>query len=117
MDYKHYFEDALIAGRNIVNLSPDTIVAVLHDLAEAAVAQTDKLLAENQKDLDRMDPADPKYDRLKLTAARIQDIAKEMTNVAALPNPLGHILSEKNMPNGLQISKISVPMGIVGVIY
>ena len=64
-----------------------------------------------------MDPSDYKYDRLKLTAARIKDIAKDMVNVAGLPNPLGHVLSEKTMPNGLQISRISVPMGVVGVIY
>jgi glutamate-5-semialdehyde dehydrogenase len=117
MDYKNYFENALIAGRNIVDIASDMIVAVLHDLAEAAISQTDHLLLENQKDLDRMDSADPKYDRLKLTAGRIQDIAKDMINVAGLPNPLGHILSEKIMPNGLNITKVSVPLGIVGVIY
>jgi glutamate-5-semialdehyde dehydrogenase len=117
MDYQKYFENALIAGRDIVDVRPDTTVAVLHDLADAAIAQTDHLLSENQKDLDRMDGNDPKYDRLKLIAARIQDIAKEMKNVAALPNPLGHILSEQTMPNGLEIKKISVPLGIVGVIY
>jgi glutamate-5-semialdehyde dehydrogenase len=117
MDYKNYFENALIAGRDIIDISPDTIVAVLHDLAEVVVAQTDHLLHENQKDLDRMDTTDPKYDRLKLTATRIQGIAKDMVNVAGLPNPLGHILSEQTMPNGLNIKKISVPLGIVGVIY
>lgn len=117
MDYKNYFENALSAARNIVDITPETVVSVLNDLADAAVAQTIHLLEENQKDLDRMDSSDPKYDRLKLTGARIQDIAKEMRNVAALPNPLGHILSEKTMPNGLNISKISVPMGVVGVIY
>ncbi|HTE00235.1 MAG TPA: glutamate-5-semialdehyde dehydrogenase [Mucilaginibacter sp.] len=117
MDYKHYFENALIAGRNIIDIHPETTVAVLHDLAAAAITQTEHLLSENQKDLNRMDPADPKYDRLKLTAARIQDIAKEMTNVAGLPNPLGHVLSEQTMPNGLQITKVSVPLGVVGVIY
>ena len=117
MEYKPYFEDALLAGRDIVSVSPDTIVAVLNDLAEAAVAQTTLLLLENKKDLDRMDINDPKYDRLKLTDARIKDIAKDMVNVANLPHPLGHILSEKTMPNGLNIKKISVPLGIVGVIY
>ncbi|MDB5025969.1 MAG: glutamate-5-semialdehyde dehydrogenase [Mucilaginibacter sp.] len=117
MDYKNHFDNALIAGRDIIDISPDTIITVLRDLAEAAVAQTDHLLHENQKDLDRMDTTDPKYDRLKLTAARIQDIAKDMVNVAGLPNPLGHVLSEQTMPNGLQIKKISVPLGIVGVIY
>src|ERR1700748_1487984 len=105
MNYKDYFENALTAGRNIVDITPETVVSVLNDLADAAVAQTAHLLEENQKDLDRMDPSDPKYDRLKLTAARIQDIAKEMRNVAELPNPLGHVLSEKAMPNGLNISK------------
>lgn len=117
MEYKQYFEDALIAGRDIVDVSPDNIVAVLNDLADAAVAQTTHLLQENQKDLDRMDVNDPKYDRLKLTESRIKDIAKDMVNVAKLPNPLGHLLSEQTMPNGLNIKKVSVPLGIVGVIY
>jgi glutamate-5-semialdehyde dehydrogenase len=115
--YQSYFEDALAAGRSITGISPETIVAVLNDVAEAAIAQTNHLLKENQRDLDRMDPSDPKYDRLKLTEARIKDIAKDIVNVAGLPNPLGHILSEKTMPNGLHISKISVPLGVVGVIY
>jgi glutamate-5-semialdehyde dehydrogenase len=117
MEYKQYFENALIAGRDIVDVTADTKIAVLHDLADVAIAQTEHLLSQNKKDLDRMDSNDPKYDRLKLTAARIQDIAKEMKNVAALPNPLGHILSEQTMPNGLDIKKISVPLGVVGVIY
>ena len=117
MSYQKYFEDALIAGRDIVDISSETIVAVLNDLAETAIAQTDHLLSENQKDLDRMDASDPKYDRLKLTAARIHDIAKDMQNVAKLPNPLGHLLSEQTIPNGLNIKKVSVPLGIVGVIY
>jgi glutamate-5-semialdehyde dehydrogenase len=117
MDYQNYFGNALAASRNIADISPETIVAVLNDVADTAVVQTAHLLAENQKDLDRMDPVDPKYDRLKLTEARIKDIAREIKNVAALPNPLGHVLSKKTMPNGLEISRISVPLGIVGVIY
>jgi glutamate-5-semialdehyde dehydrogenase len=110
-----YFEDAVLAGRK--SPAPAAINQVLQDLAASAVANTDYLLAENKKDLDRMDPNDPKYDRLKLTAARITDIAKDINNVAQLDSPLGQILSEKVMPNGLQISKIRVPLGVVGVIY
>jgi glutamate-5-semialdehyde dehydrogenase len=117
MDYQNYFGNAVAASRNIADISPETIVAVLNDVADTAVVQTAHLLAENQKDLDRMDPVDPKYDRLKLTEARIKDIAREIKNVAALPSPLGHVLSKKTMPNGLEISRISVPLGIVGVIY
>jgi glutamate-5-semialdehyde dehydrogenase len=116
-DYKIYFEDACAAGRTIVGISPETIAAILTDIADAAVAHTAQLLEANQKDLDRMDSSDPKYDRLKLTEPRIKDIANDMVNVAKLPNPLGHVLSEKTMPNGLNISKISVPLGVVGVIY
>ena len=116
-DYQQYFEDALAASRQISGISSAIISDVLIDVAKAAIEQTAHLLAENQKDLDRMDPLDPKYDRLKLTEARIRDIANEMVNVAGLPNPLGHVISEKTMPNGMQISRISVPLGVVGVIY
>lgn len=116
MDYVQYFENAQAAGRK-TNLDADTINLVLEDLAQAALANTDILLKENQKDLDRMDPANPNYDRLKLTAVRIQDIANDIVNVAKLENPLGTILSEKTMPNGLEISKVTVPLGVVGVIY
>ncbi|MES2375607.1 MAG: glutamate-5-semialdehyde dehydrogenase [Bacteroidota bacterium] len=116
MSYNQYFENARLAARNL-NLSPATISQVLTDLAAEAVAQTDHLLAENKKDLDRMDPANPNYDRLKLTAERIKGIADDIINVSRLANPLGHILSEKTMPNGLQISKITVPLGVIGVIY
>lgn len=116
MEYTRYFENALAAGRNL-SLAPAPIDAVLLNLAEVAVAQTPYLLQENQKDLDRMDPADPKYDRLKLTAERIAAIADDIKNVAGLASPLGVVLSDKTMPNGLQISKVRVPLGVVGVIY
>ena len=115
-DYTVYFKNALLAGRKL-NLAPAQINRVLEALASETVAQTNTLLQENQKDLDRMDTSDPKYDRLKLTAARIQDIANDILNVAKLDNPLGEVLSETERPNGLRISKIRVPLGVVGVIY
>jgi glutamate-5-semialdehyde dehydrogenase len=113
--YTKYFESARIASRK--SIDPVLINRVLNELAIAAVAQTAYLLKENKKDLDRMDPKDPKYDRLKLTTGRIDDIAKEIINVAKLKSPLGRILSKKIRPNGLHVSKISVPLGVVGVIY
>jgi glutamate-5-semialdehyde dehydrogenase len=116
MDYKHYFENAVKAGRSL-SLAPAAINAVLLDVAKAAVEETDHLLSENKKDLDRMDPADPKYDRLTLTAARIQDIANDIKSVAGLASPLGAVLSDKTLPNGLHITKVRVPLGVVGVIY
>jgi glutamate-5-semialdehyde dehydrogenase len=113
--YTGYFENAILAGRK--SIAPTAINRVLEALADAAIAQTEYLLTENQKDLVRMDPDDPKYDRLKLTATRIGDIAGEIRHIAKLESPLGRMLSEKTMPNGLHISKISVPLGVVGVIY
>jgi glutamate-5-semialdehyde dehydrogenase len=116
MSYTSYFESAALAARNL-DVTPSQINLVLEALATETVAQTSRLLEENKKDLDRMDPANPNYDRLKLTEARINDIAKDIINVSKLDNPLGHILSDKMLPNGLNVSKISVPLGVVGVIY
>jgi glutamate-5-semialdehyde dehydrogenase len=115
MDYTSYFENARRTSRK--KLDVDAINLVLQDLAAAAITQTAYLLAENKKDLDRMDPSDPKYDRLQLTTERIKDIAAEIRNVAKLNSPLGHILLKKTMPNGLHISKVRVPLGVIGIIY
>ena len=76
-----------------------------------------KILTENQKDLDRMNLQDPKFDRLKLTKDRIESIASDIENVANLQSPVGTILKETSRPNGLKISKVSVPFGVVGIIY
>lgn len=115
-NYTSYFENAVIAGRK-TNLAPAVINKILEDVAAEAIAQTAYLLQENQKDLDRMDSADPKYDRLKLTAERIQAIADDIIAVTKLESPLGQVISENTRPNGLYISKIRVPLGVVGVIY
>lgn len=117
MDYTSLFEKAKKAGGSLGNLSPEQINRVLNELAVAAVEETDYLLQENKKDLDRMDPEDPRYDRLKLTPDRIAGIASDMVNVSNLPSPLGRVLSEKQLPNGLQISRVSVPLGVVGIVY
>jgi glutamate-5-semialdehyde dehydrogenase len=114
-NYFKYFENAKTAAK--ASVAPSLVNLVLTELATAIIGQTAYLLDENQKDLERMDPADPKYDRLKLTDSRIADMAKEINMVVTLANPLGLVLSQKEMPNGLNISKISVPLGVVGVIY
>ena len=111
------FELALRAGRKLGQLSKEQINNLLLTLAHAAVESADEILKENQKDLDLMDPSDPKYDRLKLTRSRIEAIASDIRNVAALPSPLGKILSKDELPNGLKIKKISVPFGVIGIIF
>ena len=105
------------AARKLNQLSNADINTILKRLADACVAQTPALLAANQQDLDRMDPADPKYDRLLLNPQRLQDIANDIRKVAQLPSPLGQILEEKTLPNGLEIKKITVPMGLIGIVY
>ena len=105
------------ASRSLNLLDVDKINSVLLDVADAAIACTGDILAENQKDLARMEATDPKYDRLKLTAERIAAIAADIRNVASLPSPLGRVLSETVRPNGMRIKKVAVAFGVIGIIY
>ena len=105
------------ASRQLSALSDARINQVLEAVADAALAQTEHILSENRKDLARMDPANPKYDRLKLTEERLKGIAADMRNVASLPSPLGRILKDNVLPNGLHIRRVSVPFGVIGIIY
>lgn len=111
------FDKVIIAARKL-NLVPESrIDDILVKVADAAVSHTDKILKANAADLEKMSPDDPKYDRLKLTKERIESIANDMKKVAELPSPLGKVLSENIMPNGMKIKKISVPFGVIGIIY
>ena len=106
-----------LASRHLASLSTEAINTLLVDMANAVERGTDAILAANAHDLERMAPADPKYDRLRLTTERISGIAADCRNVASLPSPLGRVLSHRTLPNGLDISRISVPFGVIGVIY
>ncbi|MET3115016.1 glutamate-5-semialdehyde dehydrogenase [Pedobacter sp. CG_S7] len=117
MEYQIYFQNSLKAKKDISLLTNDEINKILLELADAVEESIPLLIKENQKDLDQMSDTDPKYDRLKLTAVSIAAISSDIRKVAKLPNPLGVVLSEQVMPNGLHISKVRVPLGIVGVIY
>ncbi len=115
--YTELFKRALQASRKLAQLPAARINQMLLSLADAAENAAEQILIENKKDIDRMDPADPKYDRLKLTGKRIEAIANDIRNVAALPSPLGRILSQETLQNGLRIKKLSVPFGVIGIIY
>ena len=112
-----HFEQVKRAARKALCLDTETINGVLRTLADEAERATEHILIENQRDLDRMDPQDPKYDRLQLTPERIQSMAADLRQVAKLPSPLGKTLDEKHLDNGLSLRKVSVPLGVVGVIY
>lgn len=98
-------------------MSQDEIDSVLRDVASQVRTRADELLAANSIDLGRMDPGDPKYDRLRLTPERIADIADGLDQVASLPSPLDIELESVTRPNGMTIRKVSVPFGVIGVIY
>ncbi len=105
------------AAAAVRNLSDSRKAALLNDLAERVLARQDFILAENQKDLDRMDNTDPKKDRLLLNEARIAGLAQSLRDVAQLPDPSGKVLLDRTLEQGLKLQKIAVPMGVVGVIY
>lgn len=117
MNYSTYFENAKKAARDLISLSKEKVNLVLSDLALALVENTETILQENEKDLAKMPVENPKYDRLKLTAERINAIAGDIENVVNLTSPLAEILSEKTLDNGLNLKKVRVPLGVVGVIY
>lgn len=91
--------------------------AILRQLATAVLREGDRILTENKRDLDRMDPQDPKYDRLLLSAERLQGLADGIVAVSELPDPTGQLLSSRVLPNGLRVEKKTVALGVVGVIY
>ena len=117
MSLNETLETVRLASRKLALLDTTKINEVLMAVADAAIENTEKILGANVFDLERMDISNPKYDRLKLTAQRISDIASDIRNVASLPSPLGNILYEDVRPNGLKIKKVSVPFGVIGVIY
>jgi glutamate-5-semialdehyde dehydrogenase len=117
MDCTNIFKDAVRAGKTLTVIEDAAINNVLNKVSDAIIKNSAFIIEENAKDLALMDPADPKYDRLLLNETRLSSIAADMRNVAGLPSPLNKVLSSEKRPNGLAISRISVPFGVIGVIY
>lgn len=105
------------ASRSIAVISDEQRNDILRAIADAIIANTDRLLAANSLDLQRMDKSNPLYDRLQLTASRLEGIASDMRHVAELPSPLGHITCDHTLDNGLHLRRISVPFGVIGMVY
>ena len=110
-------QSAREASFSLAQLSEDTVNEILRAVADAIVVHSDQLLEANWHDLDRMDPQSPLYDRLRLTPERIAAIADDMRHVATLPSPLGRQLSHSVLPNGLDLQRVSVPFGVIGIVY
>ncbi len=114
---KTLFQQAQDASIQLTQIDKETINQVLNDIADAIPVHTDEILAANAKDLAQMSPDNPLYDRLKLTKERLEGIASDTRHVATLPSPLGKVLKHYTLPNGLDLSRISVPFGVIGIIY
>ena len=105
------------ASRLLATISDDKRNEILLAVADAIIANKERILKANAEDLAKMDPKNPLYDRLQLTDKRLEDIASDMRNVSKLPSPLGRILKESTLPNGLRLKRVSVPFGVIGMIY
>ena len=111
------FQQVKAASREIALISDEKKNEVLCAVADAILSRKGELLMANTEDLSRMNPENPLYDRLQLTEKRLQDIAEDMRHVSQLPSPLGRELLNRTLPNGLQLRKVSVPFGVIGVVY
>lgn len=98
-------------------MSDEQINDALIALADALENRAEEILEANKKDLARMDESDPTYDRLLLTKERIFDIANDVRSVAKLATPIGKKVLDRTLPNGLKLSKVTIPIGVIGIIY
>ncbi|TWW01942.1 glutamate-5-semialdehyde dehydrogenase [Chitinophaga pinensis] len=110
-------EKAQAATRSLKTLPDAQKQELLRKLATVVEAQTNAIVAENKKDLDKMSDQDPKKDRLLLNAARIKQLADSLNDIAGLQDPANQLLVERTLDNGLEVQKRTVPLGVVGVIY
>ena len=120
-DQQRYLQQGLINAREAARglaLCDDAVIStMLESLAEHTLAAQQEILQANRSDLARMPESDPKYDRLLLNTERLEGIASDLRAVAALPSPVGEVLEQKQLENGLALSKVRVPMGVIAVIF
>src|SRR5215210_6880745 len=93
------------------------IIKTLEMLADAVEANSANILEANSLDVSKQDANDSRTDRLRLNGQRIKNIANSIRQVSKLPNPAGTILEKRTLPNGLELEKFAVPLGVVGAIY
>ncbi len=111
------FERAKEASRELNLISDAQKSEILHLVADAIGQNKEALLEANARDLARMDRANPLYDRLLLDTKRLDTIASDMRHVAELPSPLGKTLCDRTLENGLHLRRVSVPFGVIGIVY
>ena len=117
MQLKETFEKVKRASKSLALLSDEQRNEILNAVADAIIYNKVRILEANAQDLAKMSKDNPLYDRLQLTESRLEGIAADMRNVATLPTPLGYVTKQKTLPNGLRLCRVSVPFGVIGMIY
>ena len=116
-EYNQIFHGVKSAARKLAGLDEECIINTLKSVREITLGNMDEILTANKLDLAKMDPNDPKYDRLLLTEERIRSICGEIDQVEKLKSPLARVLESKILENGMSLEKVSVPLGVLGIIY
>lgn len=117
MDLQRIFVKVKSASNELALIDDNKKNTVLCAVADAIIENKSQLLEANNRDLNLMDRSNPLYDRLQLTDKRLEGIASDMRHVSTLPSPLGRILTDRTLENGLHLQRISVPFGVIGMIY
>ena len=117
MQLEETFKKVKRASKRLALLTDQQRNEILLAVAKSITDHKERILKANAEDLSKMSTDNPLYDRLQLTDSRLEGIAADMRNVASLPSPLGHITKQKVLPNGLRLCRVSVPFGVIGMIY
>lgn len=117
MSINETFKRVRQASKQLALISDESRNSILLQVADAIAQNEQQLLDANAVDLAKMERSNPLYDRLQLTPARLEGIAADMRHVAALPSPLGKVLKQTTLDNGLRLRRVSVPFGVIGMIY
>lgn len=117
MNVLNNLQKAKKSTKDLLCLTEENRIQILNALADKLDNNIQEIINQNELDLVKMDKSDPRYDRLKLDATRIQAIANDVRKVAKLNSPINNVLEEKTLPNGIKLVKKSVPLGVVAVIY
>ena len=116
-DIDHVIQKTFTASKKLLSFSDDAIRDVLSAIADEVEADMASILKANAKDVKKMDTSDPMVDRLQLNEQRLQSIANAIRKIAELPSPVGRLILKRKLKKGLELKKMTVPFGVVGVIY
>jgi glutamate-5-semialdehyde dehydrogenase len=114
---QHKLKQTNSSAIQLQQLKTIVINKILSDFSTALLKQAASIMKANKKDLAKMELSNPLYDRLLLTEERLLSIANSIKKVTKLPDPSGKILEEKKLPNGIQLQKITTPLGVVAAIF